>query len=189
MPNYKATICSHYLAESKEKHTPSVRFVVKAFENMNDGTAVDKNFTIDLWLSEKSAERTMKTLRLLGFQGDTLEQLNCTTELVGVPCEVTTEWIEYNGKDYEKPIFLNEEGSKAKNGFKAMKDDEAKRVCTRYDAMLRATAKSKKPATKKTEPPPANAQAANPYSKEAQLINQLGAEPVAGSDEEEDLPF
>lgn len=184
MPNYKAIIASHYLAESKEKHTPSIRFVVNAFENMNDGTTVDKNFTIDLWLSEKAAERTMKTLRNLGFQGDSLELLNCTTELVGVPCELTTEWVEHNGKDYEKPVFLNEDGSKAKHGFKSLPDDAAKRVCNRYDAMLRQTAKKKSTMLKIEKPNPYN-----PYAKAAQLINQLGSEPVTDDVDDEDLPF
>lgn len=178
MANYAATIVSTSLAESKEKHTPSVRMMVMTTRNLDTDEEVQKKFVADLWLSEKTAEKTVQTLRELGFTGQTLIDLNFPDTMAGLECEVSTEMSEYNGTSTEKVRFVNKPGSFANRGLRSASDDMAKSISQRYDAVLR-TGKYHKPAQKG---PAYGQQRVNPQQAQQWPSNDT-------VDSAEDLPF
>lgn len=162
MANYSGTITSHALAESKNNHTPSVKLCIKADTCLDDGSAVDKTFYADLWLTDKSAQNTVKTLRDIGWQGMDFATLNDGNDLEGVAVEISTELETYEGNDYEKVRFVNKPGHFASRGVKA--------VVAKYNALLRNS-------------PKPNAQAQKPAPK----AGRVDASQYASHDE--DLPF
>ena len=136
MANYSGTITSHALAESKNNHTPSVKLCIKADTCLDDGSAVDKTFYADLWLTDNSAQNTVKTLRDIGWQGMDFATLNDGNDLEGVAVEIST--------DVETHF--------ASRGVKAMDANQARAVVAKYNALLRnspkPTAQAQKPAPK-----------------------------------------
>lgn len=152
MANYSGTITSHGLAESKNNHTPSVKLCIKATTCLDDGNACDKTFYADLWLTDNSAQNTIKTLRDIGWQGMDFSTLNGGNDLEGVEVEITTEVETYEGNDYEKVRFVNKPGHFANRGVKAMDANQAKVVVAKYNALLRNSPKptqtAQKPAQK-----------------------------------------
>ena len=152
MANYAGTITSHALAESKNNHTPSVKLCIKATTCLDDGNAVDKTFYADLWLTDASAQNTIKTLRSIGWQGMDFAELNGGNTLEGLAVEITTEVETYENNDYEKVRFVNAPGHYANRGVKAMDANQAKAVVAKYNALLRnspkPTATAQKPAQK-----------------------------------------
>ena len=152
MANYSGTITSHGRAESKNNHTPSVKLCIKATTCLDDGNACDKTFYADLWLTDNSAQNTIKTLRDIGWQGMDFSTLNGGNDLEGVEVEITTEVETYEGNDYEKVRFVNKPGHFANRGVKAMDANQAKAVVAKYNALLRnspkPTATAQKPAQK-----------------------------------------
>lgn len=178
MANYAATIVSTSLAESKEKHTPSVRMMVMTTRNLDDDTEVQKKFVADLWLSEKTAEKTVQTLRDLGFTGQTLIDLNFPDTMAGLECEISTEMSEYNGQTSEKVRFVNKPGSFANRGLRSASDDMARSISQRYDSVLR---------TGKYHKPPQKGPAYGQQRVSQQQAQQWPSnEPVDSAD---DLPF
>ena len=169
MANYSGTITSHGLAESKNNHTPSVKLCIKATTCLDDGNACDKTFYADLWLTDNSAQNTIKTLRDIGWQGMDFATLNGGNDLEGVEVEITTEVETYEGNDYEKVRFVNKPGHFANRGVKAMDANQAKAVVAKYNALLR------------NSPKPTQAQ------KPAQKAGRVDASQYASPDE--DLPF
>ena len=143
MANYSGTIIATGLAQSKKQGTPSVKLQIKTAVDLDTGAPADHVFYADLWLSEKAAERSMATLRELGYNADTLDALNGRNELIDAPCEISTEWETYEGKETEKVHFVNRAGSYAERGIKPLGKAETSAICNRYDALLRATAKRK----------------------------------------------
>lgn len=170
MANYSGTITSHGLAESKNNHTPSVKLCIKATTCLDDGNACDKTFYADLWLTDNSAQNTIKTLRDIGWQGMDFSTLNNGNDLEGVEVEITTEVETYEGNDYEKVRFVNKPGHFANRGVKSMDANQAKAVVAKYNALLR---NSPKPATTAQKP--------------AQKAGRVDAAQYASPDE--DLPF
>ena len=170
MANYSGIITSHGLAESKNNHTPSVKLCIKATTCLDDGNACDKTFYADLWLTDNSAQNTIKTLRDIGWQGMDFATLNGGNDLEGVEVEITTEVETYEGNDYEKVRFVNKPGHFANRGVKAMDANQAKAVVAKYNALLRNSHK-----------PTATAQ------KPAQKAGRVDAAQYASPDE--DLPF
>ena len=170
MANYSGIITSHGLAESKNNHTPSVKLCIKATTCLDDGNACDKTFYADLWLTDNSAQNTIKTLRDIGWQGMDFATLNGGNDLEGVEVEITTEVETYEGNDYEKVRFVNKPGHFANRGVKAMDANQARAVVAKYNAMLRNSPK-----------PSATAQ------KPAQKAGRVDASKYASPDEY--LPF
>lgn len=170
MANYSGIITSHALAESKNNHTPSVKLCIKATTCLDDGSACDKTFYADLWLTDNSAQNTIKTLRDIGWQGMDFSTLNGGNDLEGVEVEISTEVETYDGNDYEKVRFVNKPGHFASRGVKAMDAQQAKAVVAKYNALL------------KNAPRPA-AQAQKPAPK----VGKVDAAQYASPDE--DLPF
>lgn len=144
MANYAGTIIAHALSESKENHTPSIKLQIQVFEDLETKRPAEGVYTADLWLTEKAAERSMATLRALGYDADTLEPLNndgSTGIMVGTQCEIKTKQEEYNGKTYEKVEYVNAPGSFASRGVSSCDDATARRIASRYDAILRNSPK------------------------------------------------
>lgn len=180
MANYSAVILSTALAESKEKHTPSVRMQLHATTRLETEEEVDKNFIADLWLSDKAVERTIKLLRDLGFQGSSMADLNYPEAMQGLLCEISTEMVEYNGETSEKVKFINKPGSFANRGLKAASDDIVKSIAQRYDAALRS-GKYHKQAQQQAAYGRAQVSKPNPYAPKTQSAVQEEAG--------DDLPF
>lgn len=183
MANYAATIVSTSLAESKEKHTPSVRIMVMTTRDLDNDTEVQKKFIADMWLSEKTAEKTVQTLRELGFTGQTLIDLNYPDTMAGLECEVSTEMSEYNGQTTEKVKFVNKPGSFANRGLRSASDDMARSISQRYDAVLR-TGRYHKPAN---AAPAYGTQRVSPQNPQGAAPKQWPANETA--DSADDLPF
>lgn len=181
MANYTATILSTALAESKEKHTPSVRIQVNAIHNLDTDEDCDKKFTADLWLSDKAVERTIKTLRSLGFEGQSMAELNDPDTMTGLMCEVTTRMEPYEGETVERVAFVNKPGSFANRGLRAASEDVARSIAQRYDAALR-TGKYHKPPQKQAAYGRQEAPRPNPYAPKKSA-------PAAPEQDEDDLPF
>ena len=142
MADYAGTIIAHALGESKQG-TPSIRLQIQAYEDLATHQPVDQVYYADLWLTEKAAEHSMATLRALGYQEDTLEPLNNGDRMImrGKACEIKTKTEEYNGKSYEKVEYVNAPGSFANRGVKSCDDATARRIASRYDAILRNSPK------------------------------------------------
>ena len=151
MANYSGIITSHGLAESKNNHTPSVKLCIKATTCLDDGNACDKTFYADLWLTDNSAQNTIKTLRDIGWQGMDFATLNDGNDLEGVEVEITTEVETYEGNDYEKVRFVNKPGHFANRGVKAMDANQARAVVAKYNALLRNSPKPAATAQKQTQ--------------------------------------
>ena len=149
MANYSATITGHGFAESKNTHTPSIKFALKATYDLDAQQPVDKTFYADLWLSDKAIENTCKTLRDIGFNSDNMQDLNDSGVMVGVEVEITTEDDEYNGQVREKVKFMNASGSFAKRGVKPMDSNQAKALAAKYNMALKNAQKKGAPAQAK----------------------------------------
>jgi hypothetical protein len=175
MANYSAEIVSTSLAESKEKHTPSVRVQLRTIRNLDLDQETEKQFIADLWLSDNAVERTVKTLRDLGFQGGSMVELNDPNTMAGLLCEISTEMQEYNGNSQERVKFINKPGSFANRGLRACPDDMAKSIAQRYDACLRS-GKFHKPAQQKAA-----------YG--AQRVQNKPAPQPETTESDDDLPF
>lgn len=138
MANYSAEIIGTALGESKEKRTPFVAMQVRTIKCLDTDEEKELKFTATLWLSDKAVERTVKTLRELGFDGQTLIDLNLPDTMAGLMCEITTKTEEYNGKTEERVAFVNKPGSFANRGLRSCSEDMAKSISARFDACLRS---------------------------------------------------
>ena len=137
MANYSATITGHGFAESKNTHTPSIKFALKATYDLDAQQPVDKTFYADLWLSDKAIENTCRTLREIGFNSDNMADLNDSQLMVGTVVEITTEWEDYNYNSYEKVKFMNAAGNYARRGVKPMDSTQAKKLAAKYNSALK----------------------------------------------------
>lgn len=184
MANYAGTIVAHALAESRENHTPSIKLQIQVHTDLDSRKPVDALYYADLWLTDKAVDKTMATLRALGYNEDTLEPLNDSNRMImrGFPVEIKTRPEEYNGKVYDKVEYVNAPGSFASRGVSSCDDATAKRIASRYDAILRNTRASSNgpaPAARAAQPRPAAQQLPPPPSADDYLQ-------PSGSD---DLPF
>lgn len=179
MATYKATILGNGLAESKEKKTPSIHIMLKAEFNLETKEAVDKTFYADLWLSEKAKDRSVETLRAIGFEGNSIAELN-TPCLVGYEVEISTYFEDYNGNSYEKVNFINAVGSFEKRGVKPLDDSITRSLSARYDSLFRSKKATAKPSINKAAHAAANA---------PQSANTAPTAPGFESVDEDGLPF
>jgi hypothetical protein len=79
--------------------TPCVTVALKITEGTFEGEKVYS----DLWLTEKPFDRSIESLRNLGWKGDDLRDLST----VNGECEVVLEEEEYNGKVQTKVKWIN----------------------------------------------------------------------------------
>lgn len=107
------TVDKHYLAKSKEKQTPSVKFVIKSDVD-------DEKFFFDLWLTDAAFQNTMKVLKeVIGWTGTNFDDLNGTGKFAGVKVSMVIEDGEYQGKPQSKVKFINKIGGQASAAFSA----------------------------------------------------------------------
>lgn len=143
MPNYIATIMSHGLAKSSVKGTPSVKLHLSAEKNLDTGDAVEgKIFYADLWMSEKTVDRTVETLRNIGYEGNSFEDMNGNC-LEGTKVEIVTDFEDYQTQDgewktSEKVKYVNPVGSYGGRGVKPIDNKDAHDIARQYDSVLRA---------------------------------------------------
>lgn len=143
---YAAVIVSHGITESKNSHTPEVQIRVQTTRCLTTDVPIIKNLTVDLWLTDKCAQRTMDSIRAIGFQGNDLEEMNQGV-LVDAECEVTTKFEYYNGQPREKVTWINAKGNFASRGFKPLDPAKNKALTSSFNQLLRTT-KKQAPATK-----------------------------------------
>ena len=136
MPTYLATITGNAIAESKNNHTPSVHLQLKCEQDLEAKKGTDKVLYADLWLTDKAKEKTVETLRAIGYEGGFAE-LN-TPSLVGYQVEVSTYFEDYNGNSYEKVNFVNPVGSFAKRGVKPADAGIVRGLSAKYDSLFRS---------------------------------------------------
>ena len=97
----------------------AIEFAVKV--PMGDGSEGADTITHYLPVTEKTIERATKTFRLMGYVGDSLEELdNSGGNLDANEVELDVQWDEYNGESRLKVKWINEPGA----GF-AIKAPEA----------------------------------------------------------------
>lgn len=142
MANYLARITDTAIVESKEKKTPSVKLSLEIVKDLDTGAEIfGRRIYADLWLSEKSIERTAETLASIGCPCDNFEDLNFGNPMKDIEVEISTDFEEYNGKEYEKVAFVNPVGHYANRGLKRADDSVAKQVSNKFNAVLKAAKK------------------------------------------------
>jgi hypothetical protein len=161
------------LCASKDKGTPSVQVVVEITEGPDAG----HRLRWDGWLTDLTAQRTMESLRYLGWTGTLL------TDLAGIDANLVQIVVEHeanekDGKSYPRVQWINKLGGGAKIHDDAkMGDAAAKQLAQRFQALARGVPVSGgKPAASSTKP--TNGKPA-------------GRDPLAGADmgPDDDVPF
>lgn len=142
MANYLAKITDTAIVESKEKKTPSVKLSLDIVKDLDTGAEIfGRRIYADLWLSEKCIDRTAETLASIGCPCDNFEDLNYGNPMKGIDVEISTDFEEYNGKEYEKVAFVNQVGHYANRGVKKGDEDMVKKVSRQFSAVLKAAKK------------------------------------------------
>ena len=136
---FKAEVIGHAIASSKNKGTPGV------FVNFRTDDHPSVLVRGTFWLTEKTAEYTMEKIRAMGFQGDSIAELNGDC-CVGNKCKITIEQETYTGDDGEphtvaKVNFVNPINSSGGFGVPDHEEDTAKDVSSRFDALLKTVDK------------------------------------------------
>ena len=142
MANYLATISDTAISESKTKKTPSVKICFDLKKDLDTGAELmGRRLMADLWLNENCIERTAQTLADIGCPCENFEDLNYNNPMKGIECELSTDFEEYNGKEYEKVAFINPVGHYANRGVKKGDEDMVKKVSRQFSAVLKAAKK------------------------------------------------
>ena len=131
--NEPVTILDYGFGKSAKKGTPLIWF---KFELTGQPMLSDGSFeTIrgDLYLTVKTLKRVTETLRLLGFKGDVLKELDPTQpghhDFKGVQTHISTKIEEYNGKISHKVDSI---------GFREtrLSDQELDEISQRFQAEI-----------------------------------------------------
>lgn len=148
---YNAKGIEGALTTSKEKGTPAVQVILEIAEGEHAG----ERMRWDGWLTDATSQRTLESLRYLGWHGDMLTDLTGITENV-VQIVVEHESREVNGehKTFPRVKWINRIGGGAKISDEArMPSQAANALAQRFRAQARgiaaATAGPSKPAAAK----------------------------------------
>ena len=142
MANYLARITDTAIVESKNSKTPSVKLSLDILNDLDTGAEImGRRIYADLWLTEKTIDNTAKTLAEIGCPCENFEDLNFGNPMGGIEVEISTDFEEYNGKEYEKVAFVNPVGHYANRGMKRADDSVAKQVSKKFNAVLKAAKK------------------------------------------------
>lgn len=126
-----ATVMSHALSLSKEKGTPSVKFVFKS--TPVDAEDQPRTLYADLWLTDAAFEASVRTLReTFGWQGADMAELNQPI-LRDIEVELVCEVEVYENKEREVVRFINLPGGA---GVKALDEMAAANLCASLNAKL-----------------------------------------------------
>jgi hypothetical protein len=142
----KAIIKQTSLEKSKEKGTPSVCLLLELIPGEKDGylpQGVEPSQHAHLWLTAKTIERTVKTLRELGWKGANFEDLHYGNPLEGVECSITGEFeTDYNGVERFRVQWVN-----SKNRIKDIGDGKEFKAFNKYLAKVDKPSPSAAPST------------------------------------------
>lgn len=129
-----------WIGEQGEKKTPFVRIPLMVNEGENKGEVT----IYKAWLSDGAFDNTIRRLaEVFGFDGD-LATLNSGAQtLAGLPCNITTEMENYQGKDRLKVAWLNPPGG---GGAKPLEAAKVQSILGKLNAKAKAIAKSVKAA-------------------------------------------
>jgi len=125
-----------WIGEQGEKKTPFVRIPLVVTE----GDCKGQTTIYKAWLSDGAFDNTIRRLaEVFGFDGDLITLNSGRQTLAGLPCNITTEMENYQGKDRLKIAWLNPPG-----GGEAKPLDEIKvaSILTKLNAKSKAVAKT-----------------------------------------------
>lgn len=121
---FDAEVIEHAITESS-KGTPQVAVKFETSEGEITGWFA---------LTDKAAEYTIQKLRVMGFQGDDLSQINDGRCMVGNQCTLVIEHDEYNDKINARIKFVNPLG--VTGGADLTPSDGAAANARRFNALL-----------------------------------------------------
>lgn len=138
---YLCTLTSTAIGISQQKGTPSIRIAFRTESDVETGVLVSEIENApsalygDLWMSEKTIERTIETLRdVLGWQGTDFEELNAGNPLRGAQAWIVWDYEEYEGKHHPRVQWINAVGGGG--GLKKAEPDVAARVAAQFNRLL-----------------------------------------------------
>jgi len=192
---YLCSLTSTAIAVSQQKGTPSIRVAFRTESDIETGVLVAEIENApaalygDLWMSEKTIERTIETLRdVLGWQGTNFEELNSGNPLRGAQAWVVWDYEEYEGKFHPRVQWINAVGGGG--GLKKAEPDVAARVAAQFNSLLRkSSVPTPFPAANAQQPkaqPPRLHRSGSPGSSDP-VVTGLAAQPR--NDKADDLPF
>lgn len=148
----RCIVTGNALSKSSNKGTASVKI---ALETVAKEGEPSRPLWADLWLTEKTMERTIETLeKTLGWQGRSFAELN-EPVLAGVEVVAVCEWeVDDQGRDREKVAFLN---STAGGGVKRAEADDVRSIASQADGFL-ALARANNPNKPKPQARPSRDQ-------------------------------
>lgn len=148
----RCIVTGNALSKSSNKGTASVKI---ALETVAKEGEPSRPLWADLWLTEKTMERTIETLeKTLGWQGKSFAELN-EPVLAGVEVIAVCEWeVDDQGRDREKVAFLN---STAGGGVKRAEADDVRSIASQADGFL-ALARANNPNKPKPQARPSRDQ-------------------------------
>lgn len=131
---YKAKGVEGQLSQSEKKGTPCVQVVLE----ISDGEHAGERMRWDGWLTDGTAQRTLESLRHLGWESDELTDLRgiATNE---VQIVVEHEWNEEKQKSYPRVKWINRLGGARLNEEARLDGVAAKALSQRFAAMARGT--------------------------------------------------
>lgn len=163
--DYKARIVRQGFAESKNKNTPFFYLEIEPTESTGANALPEKIYrrTIDLYVTDKTIERVVETLRELGWNGTKLAELepgspnhfSLVDQEIDVYCKIE--------EGYDR-FYLSR-----KSGAPASGPAEQKGVAAKLDKLFGKQLMSALPGKKAAPKPP--------------------AEPVAAVDDDDSIPF
>ena len=148
----RCIVTGNALSKSSNKGTASVKITLETVAKEGEPS---RPLWADLWLTEKTMERTIETLeKALGWQGKSFAELN-EPVLAGVEVVAVCEWeVDDQGRDREKVAFLN---STAGGGVKRAEADDARSIASQADGFL-ALARANNPNKPKPQARPSRDQ-------------------------------
>jgi len=165
------------LVNSKEKGTPGVELELK-----NEHGEV---ITHTLWITDKTMERVVKSLRHMGWVGDDISDLSSVGSQL---CQIEVVTEDYNGRGYPKVAWINANESTGGGGVQPRMDPaQAKAFAARMRGQVIAVGggKASAPAQRGSGGAPKSSQGALPPRPPAGYVPEQPA--ATGTDD--DLGF
>ena len=153
---YKVRGVEGALCAVGQNDTEAVQVIVE----IQDGEHKGERYRWDGWLTEKTAQRTLESLRHLGWETDRLDDLRGIDSKDAVAV-IEHETNEQNGKTYARVQWINGVGAGIKEEQKVDRV-AAKALADRFAAMARGTRVGAANARKPDAAPPSSRAKAPP---------------------------